>query len=155
MEFTKKSSFIKQIILYFKNKEYSNSYLVAREFAMKYPDDMIPNFLLTKAAFFLNKHDEALHTGRKTFNLSTGQDIVTTAILLGSVYYMRGDYVDGYKLLESLENNKLIKINTEVEELMTLFSLVLNNPDLAVKHIKRLYDLNSKYAEDFILKFFE
>jgi tetratricopeptide (TPR) repeat protein len=155
MEITKKDTFIKQIMIYIKNKDYGNAYLVAKEFNEKYPDDLISNFLLAKACFYLNKYDEALIAGRKTFALSTGQDIVTAAVLLGSIYFMRHEFVEGYKLLESLENNKKIRINSEIEELLTIFSLALNNPQQAMRHVDRLYQLNSRYAEDFIVRFFE
>lgn len=155
MDFTKKDSFIKQIIIYFKSNDYVNAYVVAVEFNAKFPDDLVSNFLRAKACFYMNKHDEGLSVARKTFNISTGQDLITTAILLCSIYYMRGEYVDGYKLLESLGSDKSLKINGEVEELMTILSLALNNPDNAMRHIDRLYAINSRYADDFILRFFE
>lgn len=155
MGLTKNDSYVRQIILYFRNKELNNAYSLAKEFNEKTPDDLISNFLLAKALFYLNRHEEALTVGRKAFNISHGQDLVTTAILLSSIYYMRGDFVGGYKLLESLESNKNIKVNGEVEELMTMLSLALNNPQQAMRHIDKLYQLNSKYAEDFILRFFE
>lgn len=151
----KRDAFVKQIILYFNNQNYSGAYSLASEFAVKYPDDLISNFFLTKACFYMNKHDEAVTTGRKTFNLSTGQDVVTTGILLASIYFMKREYVTGYKLLESIEKNPALKTNGEVHELMTILSLALNNPQQAMRNIEKLYQLNSKYAEDFILKFFE
>ncbi len=155
MELSRDNSYIKQIILYFKNKDFSNAYNLAKQFNEKKPDDLISNFLLAKSLFYLNKYDDALNVGRKAFNISQGQDLVTTGILLGSIYYMKGDYVGGYKILRSLESDKNIKINGEVEELMTILSLALNNPEQAMRHIDQLYQLNSKYAEEFILRFFD
>jgi hypothetical protein len=121
-----------------------------------FPDDLLSHFLFAKSAFWVHNYDIAIEQGRTAFNMSSGRDLLTTGLLLSSSYYLSNDFAKGYKVLQCIQSGlPASELSAEFEQLMAIYSLALNNPEGAAQHVKKLYDLNSKYAEDFILKFLE
>ena len=155
MNFSKPEAFVKQIIIYLVQKEYDLAFALSKEFVVTFPNNLLAHFFLAKSAFWIRNFVIAIDEGRKAFNMSVGNDLITTGVLLASAYYIYGDFQKGYLVLVAVENALPNELTPEFEEIISIYSLALNNPENAEKHIKRLYELNSKYAESFILKFLE
>ncbi|MFH2105856.1 MAG: hypothetical protein ABII22_01230 [Candidatus Micrarchaeota archaeon] len=156
MVFTKHDSFVKQIIIYLARKEYDLAFSLSKEFVIAFPDDLLSHFLFAKSAFWVHNYAVAIEHGRIAFNMSSGQDLLTTGLLLSSSYYLSNEFAKGYKVLQCIESGLPASgLSVEFEQLMTIYLLAFNNPEGAAQHIKKLYDLNSKYAEDFIVRFLE
>ena len=147
--FTKHEAYEKQIAIYLGNREYQKSYDLSKEFVERFKDEMIAHFLLMKSAFWLKRFDEAITEGRIAFNLATGEDMLTCAIILSSAYYLKGDSENCYKLLDRIKADG----NPDVEKLMFIYSLAVKDEKKAMEHINKLYAINRRLAEDFILKF--
>ena len=149
MVFTKKSSYIKQIIIYMSQKKFNDAFALSKEFTDVFPEDLVSHYFLAKSAFYIGVYEKAREAALKAFNLSKDTDIITTGLLLGSIMYMQNEFSDGYHLLETIE--KKIGNTKELQELMAAFALVLNNPERAAAHIGKLLDLNKSYGDGFIL----
>jgi len=145
--FTKPESYELQIVLYLKNKEYAKAYSLSKEFVECFNSEMVAHFLLMKSAFWLKKFDEAIKEGRKAFNLSHGDDLLTCAIIISNAYYLNGNPNEAYNLLVKIQSEG----NAEVEKLLFLYSIALNNNKEAIRHIDNLYKLNRKLAKEFII----
>ena len=146
-----KNAYIKQNALYLKNKDYGRAYEFSKEFTQKFPGEMIAYFLLAKAAFCLERYEEAAMVARKAFNMaSEPEDVLTCAIMASTAYYEMGEYSKGLELLKQVEK---IKANEELEELLFIFSLALKDEKEAMKHVQELYKLNKKAAEDFMARY--
>jgi len=148
-----KNGYAAQIAAYLKNEAYAKAYELATEFVQKFPDDMIAHFLLAEAAFWSGKYDEAALEGSKAFNkCSTDDDLLTCSIITGSSYFELKKYEEGYHLLRLMAKRKT---NEELEKLLFVFSLELNNPQEAIKHVDELFKINKKAAEDLIVKYLQ
>lgn len=102
-----------------------------------------------KSAFWLKKFDEAIKEGREAFNLSHGESMLTCAIILSSAYYLKGDYENCHKVLDTIKAEG----NADLEKLMFIYSLAVENEKEAMKHIDKLYRINRRLAEEFVMKF--
>ncbi|MBS3067104.1 hypothetical protein J4450_00255 [Candidatus Micrarchaeota archaeon] len=147
--FTKRESYEKQIAIYLGNRDYQKAYELSKEFVERFSTEMIAHFLLMKSAFWLKNFDEAIKEGREAFNLSHGEDMLTCAIILSSAYYLNGNQEECYKLLGKMKTEG----NPDVEKLMFIYSLAANNEQEAMTHIDKLYKINRRLAEEFIMKF--
>lgn len=151
MEFTKKDPFIKQIALYVQNQEFERAYELSRDFTVKFPNELTSHFLLAKTAFRLKKFADAIAAGRKAFNLaSTKEDMLASAVVLSSSYFMSGARVEAYKVLRSIDGEG----NTDAERLMFIYALSVQNAAEATEHLDRLYKINRRAAEEFMKMFF-
>lgn len=147
--FTKRESYQKQIAVYLGNRDYQKAYELSKEYVERFGEDVVSHFLLMKSAFWLRKLDEAITEGRKAFNLSHGEDMVVCAIILSSAYYLKGDHEGCYEVLNSARTDG----NADVEKMMFIYSLAANNEKEAMRHIDRLYKINRRLAEEFVMKF--
>ncbi len=151
MEFSKKESYISQIGFYLMGKEYSNAYALAFEYTQKYSDDLSSHFLLAKAAFHLQKYDEAISLSRKAFNMATDKnDMLSCAVLLSSSYFMLGQKDEAYKVLQQVDG----KNDLDAERLMFIYAVTQKNRSEAIGYLDSLYKKNQKAAEEFVQLFF-
>ena len=150
VEFTKKEAFARQLAIFIRNEDRGRAYELSREFANKFPDEMLAHFLLALAAYRLDKFDEAKAEGRKAFNLaSSTDDMLVTALLASSAHYNLGEYTQGYDLLKAIEKRKS---TDELQKRMFVFAMALNKSDEALQHMDQLFKLNESMAADMILK---
>jgi tetratricopeptide (TPR) repeat protein len=148
-EFSKKG-YIKQILIFLESQQADNAYNLAREFAGKMPEEMLAHFLLAKAAFAVEKYDEAAGAARKAFNLaSNSEDLATCAVLAATSYYMMKEYAKGYEFLDKIEK---IKNNEEIQQLLFFFSVARTDDEAAARHMESLFALNDKTARDLLQK---
>ncbi len=153
MEFTRKDAIIKQILLYLTNRDFRKAQTLSKELVEQFPQDLLSNYLAAKSSYWAEDYLSAEQHARKAFNIAQGQDMIPTAIMLGCVLFMKREYTKGYHFLETVEDAKITKEPAEFQELMTVYSLALNNPKAAVMHVNRLYDINPPFAKEFILKY--
>lgn len=149
MIFTKREGYEKQIALYFGTKDYQKAYDLAREFVERFGQDMMPHFLLMKSAFWLKRFEEAIREGRMAFNMATSEDLTTCGVILSTAYYLNGNNQECYELLERLKTDG----NADAEKLMFIYSLAVKDEQAAMEHINKLYRINRRVAEEFIMKF--
>jgi len=147
--FTKREAYEKQIAIYLGNRDYQKAYDLSKEFVERFSEEMLSHFLLMKSAFWLKNLDEAIKEGRIAFNLSHGEDMVTCAVILSSAYYLNGNSKECYDLLNKMRSEG----NPDVEKLMFVYSLAVNNEKEAMVHIDKLYKINRRLAEEFVMKF--
>jgi tetratricopeptide (TPR) repeat protein len=146
MEFTHAKSFIKQITLYLQNKDNEKAHKLAKEFSVKFPNDLISHFLLSKACFNIRDYDGAKLEGRKAFNMSHSyEDMLACALLTSMAYLETKEYEKGFSLLKEMEKKGT---SEELELALVTFSLALKNEAEALDHIKRLFALNEELATD-------
>lgn len=146
MTIEKEDSFIKQIALYLKNKDYGKSYELSKEFIQKFPNIMISHFLFAKSSFWLEKYPEAEIGGAKSFQLSkAGEEKITSGILLGTIYMMENKYEKAYNLMNSIQNK-----SAELEEILILCAVAMEDDKAIDSHIDRLYEINKEVADEFL-----
>ncbi|MDD5340586.1 MAG: CDC27 family protein [Candidatus ainarchaeum sp.] len=148
MAIEKKDAFIKQMAIFLGNRQYEDAYGLGREFAAKFPADMVSHYLLAKAAFWTGKYEEALAEGRKAFNLASGPDINACAVITASAYYSLGRYPEGYELLSSIKT----KGDEDLEKLKFIFAMVMGREKEAVECLDDLFRINRKAAEKLLEK---
>ena len=148
--FSSKVPFIKQISLYFKNGEYQQAYLLSKEFADAFPENMASHFLLAKSAFWLNNFEEAEEESTKAFNLAKGNDELAVAgILKACAYYRLKKFREGLDLLNLLKTK--LPQREEIAKLKFIFALALNDEAAALRHLESLYEINKKAASELIV----
>lgn len=147
--FTKRETYEKQIAIYFHDGSYEKAYVLSREFAERFKEEVTAHFLLMKSAFWMNKFEEAIASGIVAFNLSHGNDMLTCGVLLSSAYYLKGDIEQCQTLLGKLKAEG----NTDVQRLMIITALALQDEKEAEKQINQLYHINRRVAEEFVQKF--
>ncbi len=153
MEFTSKTGFSKQIIIFIQNSKFNDAFTLAQQFVQRFPDEMMSHFLLAKSAFWINEFDITKSEARKAFNLAKlPDDMLPCAILAATAYHQLKEYEKGFDLLKQME---AIKTDEELEKLLFLFSLALKDQTEAMKHIDLLFKINSKAAEDLIVRYLE
>ena len=151
MALPKKEPYIRQIALYISNKEFDRAYILAQDFSSKFKGELIAHFLMAKAAFRLKKFYEASIAARKAFALANNkQDMIICAIILAASYYVLGDRIQAYQVLNKFKSDE----NPDIEKLMLIFVLSAQNEGEAMQHIEKLYSVNRRLAEDFIQRFF-
>lgn len=143
-----KPGYIKQSVAYFNNHDYASAYALGREFAAKFPDEMIAHFLLAKAAFWTGNYQESALAARKAFNMAkTPGDMLPCAILASTAYHEMGEYAKGYEILKAMER---VQSSEELEQMLFIFSLAVKDEKEAMKHMDELRRLNKKAADDFM-----
>ena len=153
MEFTHSKSFVKQITVYLKNGDKQKAHILAKDFAEKFPDDMISHYLLSKACFSIKDFEGAKLEGRKAFNMSgIYEDMLACALLTSTAYLETKEYAKGFRLLKEMEKKGT---SEELELALVTFSLALENEAEALDHIKRLFELNEKLAMDLAQRMIE
>lgn len=147
MEFTKKESFAIQITNYLKDKEFPKACKLAEEMVKKFPKEALSHFMAAKCHYFSGDYKKAKTEGQKAFNLShTKYDMLVSAIVTASAYYMLKEYQKGYKMLSLFEKEK----HAELKKLLLLFSIVLKDKKKAARYYNQLYDLNHAVARKVI-----
>ena len=145
-----RAGYLKQAVIYLSNQDYASAYSLCREFAGKFPDDMMAHFLFSKAAFWAADYRESASAARKAFNLAkTPEDMLPCAVLASTAYHELGEYLKGYEILKAMER---IKSSEEVEKLLFIFSVDLREGREALSHMDELRRLNRKAAEEFMMK---
>ena len=150
MEFGK-PGYTAQIAAYLQNRDYLKAYSLAKEFTVKFPDEMSAHFLLSQSAFWLGRYDEAAWEGSKAFNkASAEEDMVSCAITAASAYYGGKRYSEGFAILKFAENRKK---TANIETMLFMCSLAMNNGREAATHLNELYCLNKKAAEEMAVRY--
>jgi tetratricopeptide (TPR) repeat protein len=146
MELTKKEAFIKQLVVYLKEDDYSKAYELAKTFTQKFPDQMIAHFLLGRAAFGILRFEEAKNEARMAFNMSRSyEDMLATALLASTAHLELREYAKGYGLLHEMEK---MGSSTELQTALVVFSLAQRNASEVIMHLDKLYALNERLAMD-------
>jgi len=146
-----KAGYISQTVIYIRNKDYERAYSFAKEFAERFPDEMVAHYLLSASAFWAKKYEEAALEGRKAFNKASDyEDMLPCAIVTASSYYELKQYDKGFEFLQTVEKTKT---NENLEKLMVLFSLARNDAKEAAAHLNELYKLNQEAAEELALRY--
>ena len=147
MEFTKKEAFAIQITNYLKNKKFKEACRLSEDMLKKFPKEPLSHFMAAKCYYLSGDYEKAKTEGHKAFNMShTKSDMMVSAIVTASAYYMLKEYQKGYKMLSSFEKEN----NAEVKKLLLMFSVVMKNEKKAAEYYKQLDDLNHAAAEKFI-----
>ena len=150
MELTKKEAFIKQLVIYLRDDEYTKAYELAQDFVKRFPDDMICHFLLARTAFGVLKYEETKTEARKAFNMSKSyEDMLATALLASTAHLELREYTQGYGLLREMERQG---DSAELETAMVVFSLAQRDSKELVSHLDRLYRLNERLALDLAMR---
>lgn len=148
MEFTKKESFAKQIVLYLNNEDYASALGLSRKFVDKFPGDMTSHFLFAKSAFWKGDYQTALREARTAFNKSKGDDSVTCAVLIACSYYRLKKYQEGQDFLKRAN----LPETEEVEQLRLIFSMLLKDLPGVEKHAEKLLVMNTESSKKFLAK---
>jgi tetratricopeptide (TPR) repeat protein len=150
-EFSSKPPYIKQISIYFRNKDYKKAFLLSREFADAFPEDMSSHFLLAKSAFWLDDFHTAEEESTKAFNLSKGADeLAVTGILRACTYYRLKKFKEGIELLNLLKTK--LPQREEIAKLKFIFALALHDEQAALRHLESLYEINENAASELTMK---
>jgi tetratricopeptide (TPR) repeat protein len=149
MIFEHERSFIKQIIIYFKAKEYDKACELGEQFVEKFPSAMMSHYLLAKACYWRRDFITALTEGHKALNMAEARDdLVATAIFLASVYYELKRFTRGYEVLSMVEHLE----DERIEKALFVLSLCKSEPETAMMHVDALYRINHDVAESFVDK---
>jgi len=147
--FSKKSAFARQFIIFYKNEDFQKAYELGKEFTAKYPDEMLAHFLLAKSAYLLGRYDEAKTEARKAFNRAANDDdLIVCALLISCASFQLGEHTQAYDVLKSVEFRKP---SDDVEHALFVLALAMDDVDLAMKHMDRLFAINEKLAINLIL----
>lgn len=143
MAIEKKEAFIRQMAIFLGSRQYDSAYDFGREFADKFPSDMVSHYLLAKAAFWTGRYAEAAAEGRKAFNLARGTDINACAAITASAYYSLGRYPEGYELLSKIRTSG----DEDLDKLKFIFAMVMGREKEAIECIDDLFRINRRAAE--------
>ena len=147
MEFTKKESYAIQISNYLKNKNFKAACQLSNDMIKKFPKEALSHFMAAKCYYLMGDYEKAKTEGRKAFNRShTKSDMIVSAIVTASAYYMSKEYKKGYELISHFEKEQ----NEEMKKLLLIFSIVLKDNKKAVEYYKQLDILNHEVASRFI-----
>jgi len=148
MEFTKRESFIKQIVLYLNSENYASALELSHKFVDRFPDEMVSHFLLAKSAFWKEDYASALQEARTAFNKSRGEDALPCAVLVACAYYKLKKYHEGRDFLQRAK----LPETEEVEQLRLIFSMLLENLPDVEKHAEKLLAMNTMSTKKFLAK---
>jgi len=148
MEFSKPDAFAKQIAIYFKDGQNQKAYDLAKEFAMKYPGELLPRVLVAEAAFRMGRFAEAKIEGYKALRYATSEsDLVFCTLVYSSACFQLKDYIEGYDTLKRSSKGKFIE---GIEEALLIFSIAMDDEQKALRHMKNLIVLNREKALEFM-----
>jgi tetratricopeptide (TPR) repeat protein len=148
--FEHENSFTKQILVYWKEKQFDKAHELCKEFASTFPNSLIAHYLLAKCYFRRKEFPLALTEGHKAFNLSESEeDLIGTGVFLACVYYELRRYSKGHEILDELSHFG----DERIEKALFIFSLCMNDPTEAMMHVDALYVLNKEVANKFVDKF--
>ena len=150
MIFSHESSFTKQILIYWKAREYPQAAKLSEDFVKAFPRSLMAHYMLAKCHMKQENYPMAMAEGHRAFNLAESQDdLVATGVFLACVYYQLRLY---HKSMEVL--NALREIGDEkVEKAFFIISLCVNDPTEALMHVDALYRINKEVANQFVDKF--
>ncbi len=150
MIFSHESSFTKQILIYWKAKEYSQARDLSEEFVKAFPQSLMAHYMLAKCCMKLENYPMAMAEGHRAFNLAESQDdLVATGVFLACVYYQLRRYSKSMEILNALKDFG----DEKVEKAFFIISLCVNDPTEAMMHVDALYRINREVANEFVDKF--
>ena len=149
MIFEHENSYVKQIMLYYKNEDYEKACDLCREFAAQFPKSLMSHYLLAKSCYRKRDFPAALMEGHRAFNLAdSDEDKVATAVFIACVCYELRRFTNAYEILKSIESIN----DARVEQALIIFSLITNQPETSMLHIDALYKINRDVADQFVTK---
>lgn len=152
MIFEHESSFTKQILIYWKGKEYDKAHDLSLEFVKSFPQSLMAHYLLAKCCLKRGEAQNALAEGHRAFNLAeSGDDLIGTGIFLACAYYQLRRYSKGFEILNALRDFG----DEKVEKALFILSLCMNDPTEAMLHVDALYEINHEVAARFVDRFLE
>lgn len=150
MEFSKPSAFTKQIAIYISNGDKDGAVNTAKDFILKFPDEIMAHMLLAMASLMAGNYEIAKNEGRKAFNMTSNpDDMLSCAIIAAMAHFQLKEYEKGYEILSVIEPQKS---TAQLEEMLVIFSILIDNPDMATKHYSLLFKMNSKLAEELFMR---
>ncbi|MBD3398104.1 hypothetical protein GF412_02810 [Candidatus Micrarchaeota archaeon] len=150
-EFSTKPPYIKQISIYFRDKDYKKAFSLSKDFTEAFPDEMVSHFLLAKSAFWLNDFTTAEEESRKAFNLAKDKDgLAVTGILRACSCYRLRKFRKGMELLNLLKTK--LPQREEIAKLKFIFALALHDEQAALHHLEMLYEINERAASELTVK---
>jgi tetratricopeptide (TPR) repeat protein len=148
--FERENSFVKQILIYLKNRQYEMAVDLSGEFTERFPDALISHYLLAKSHYKIEKFQNALKEAHKAFNLAESkEDMVAVGVFLACAYYELRRYKKGYEVLKTIRDLD----DPRIEKAMFILSLCTNDPKTAMIHVDTLYKINKKVAGQFVDRF--
>lgn len=152
MEFTKKESYAIQIVNYLKTGRYPEAFRLSQGMLKKFPKEPLSHYMAAKSFYFSGEHRMASLEGFRAYNLShTRHDMVVSAVVTASALFELGQYEKGHRLLIQFQKEK----NEDVKKLLIIYSMVMERGEDSAKYFKELHELNSRVAEEFILRLAE
>jgi len=148
MAIEKREAFVKQVAIYLGDGHYENAYALARDFAAKFPAEMVSHYLLARAAFWTGRFGETVDEGRKAFNLAKRADLGACAAITASGLYSLGRYKEGFELLSRVR----ARGDEDLEKLRFTFAMVMGRRKEAIECIDDLFRINRKEAERLLEK---
>jgi tetratricopeptide (TPR) repeat protein len=148
--FSHESSFTKQILIFWKSKEYSKAHELSSEFVKMFPQSLMAHYMLAKCCMKLRDYNLALAEGHRAFNLAESEDdLIASGVFLSCVYYQLRRYSKSLEVLNALKDFG----DEKVEKAFFIISLCVNDPTEAMMHVDALYRINKEVANDFVDKF--
>ena len=149
MIFNKEGSFIKQIVIYLKNKDYAKASALSKEFSQAFPLSLMPHYLLAKSCYWNHDFINALMEGHKALNMAESrEDLVAAAVFLSCVYFELKRFTRGYEVLMMMRHLE----DERIERALAVLAMCRNEPRTALMHIDALYKINRDVAERFTRK---
>ncbi len=148
--FSHESSFTKQILIFWKGREYDKAHELSSEFVKAFPQSLMAHYMLAKCCMKFKNYPTAMAEGHKAFNLAeSNEDLVATGVFLSCVYYHLRRYSKSLEILNALKEFG----DEKVEKAFFILSLCVNDPTEALMHVDALYMINKEVANDFVDKF--
>jgi tetratricopeptide (TPR) repeat protein len=148
--FSHESSFTKQILIYWKEREYSKAQELSEEFVKAFPQSLMAHYMLAKCCMKLENYPLAMAEGHRAFNLAeSNEDLVAAGVFLSCVYYQLRRYSKSLEILNALKEFG----DEKVEKALFIISLCVNDPTEAMMHVDALYRINKEIANEFVDKF--
>ncbi len=146
MEFTKETSYAKQIQLLLGARDYARASEVALECIKKFPD-FLPGYLLhARAALLANQYERAELSARHAFNKASGADLEPATKVLLLVLFTKKEYGQAIKLYELVTVKKL----AASQELDLLYGIILTANGDTKKGTEILKGLGSEFVSPFL-----
>lgn len=150
MIFSREGSFTKQILIYWKARQFAQAHDLSREFVAAFPQSLMAHYMLAKCCMKLEDYPAAMAEGHRAFNLAESQeDLVATGVFLACAYYQLRLYNKSIEVLNALRNFG----DEKVEKAFFIISLCVNDPTEALMHVDALYRINKEVANEFVDKF--
>ncbi len=140
-------AYMKQVMLYLKNKDYASAVKIAEQMHANYPNSYASSFALAKAYFWSNHFDDAERLCREAIGRAkTSEQKYSSYFLIASVYIALSNPEAAYKSLKKIPRSTM---SEQYWELMVLLDSILGKD--SSKDFARLHAINREAAGKLLL----